>query len=579
MEPFDPPNKEYPPPKPGEPPLHRAAREGDHGAIRSLAAAGADLNAAFDIRLDPGGYPRLATPLMVAAGSGDGASTATVALLLELGADPKLVLNGASATTFALVGLGWNYRPGGDAARARLLLGAGSPLPESRERANRLLCNTAAMGDPARVGLLLEQGFDARGHWDPVRARESRTKEMRQTQGKSSSPYALLPEELRASMSASFKEQEAKRIEQQSWAPEGWEIPLFRAAESGNAECVRLLIAAGADPKARDISQQTAMFHASTAEVVRVLIEAGLSLEDTDEYGWSPLVHALGRGGLDLGCVRVLLEAGADANATHDRGYTVLMSAVLSSSPVELRLLVDSGADPHAVSELGYNAFHAAVDMCTGESARETFQYLKDLGVDIEHRNKDNLTPLGLAVERGSAACVRILCELGADANAVCPKRECRNNTCTSVDLPLLFHAAAGDCLHHDAKTEALLRAGADLLAKDAHGYMPVHHAVASLCEHAAERKTLYTGFFKGLREVAITITPAARTRDEFVAEVSPHYRAYVERFVEQLPAPEVPAFLAESEAKHLSKRIACIVSLCAYRAWRWRERNKGNVP
>jgi ankyrin repeat protein len=321
------------------------------------------------------------------------------------------------------------------------------------------------------------------------------------------------------------------------------------------------------------------MYRASSAEVVRVLIEAGLSLEDTDEHGWSPLLNALSGGEHAVGRVRMLIKAGANLNATHDRGYTVLMSAVLSCSPVELRLLVDSGADPHAVSELGYNAFHAAVDMCTGESARETFQYLKDLGVDIEHRNKDNLTPLGLAVERGSAACVRILCELGADANAVCPKRECRNNTCTSVDLPLLFHVAAGDCLHHDAKTEALLRAGADVLAKDAHGYMPVHHAVASLCEHAAERKTLYTGFFKGLRELAITITPAAGTRDEFVAEVSPHYRAYVERFVEQLPAPEVPAFLAESEAKQLSERIACIVSLCVYRAWRWRERNKGNVP
>lgn len=80
-----PPNSEYPPPKPDEPPIIRAARLGDHDAIRSLVRGGVRLDVSFNIRLDPGARECPATPLMVAAGSGDGATVETVDLLLELG--------------------------------------------------------------------------------------------------------------------------------------------------------------------------------------------------------------------------------------------------------------------------------------------------------------------------------------------------------------------------------------------------------------------------------------------------------------------------------------------------------------
>src|SRR5437764_1116471 len=96
-------------------PLHRAARVGSHDEIRRLAAAGADLNSMFDMHLDPGGRTQFATPLMVAAGSGDGATVETIRLLLDLGADPTFVnKHGDSAAAFACQGLGWNYKPGGD---------------------------------------------------------------------------------------------------------------------------------------------------------------------------------------------------------------------------------------------------------------------------------------------------------------------------------------------------------------------------------------------------------------------------------------------------------------------------------
>jgi ankyrin repeat protein len=154
-------NPDYPPPKPGEPALHRAARIGDHSKIEALVAAGADFEETFDLALDPGGRAMLATPLMVAAGSADGASVETVRLLIQLGANAVRSLGGSNAAHFAVGGLGWNYEKGGDVDRLRVLLDAGCDVHEVDPRGVTLLAEAAATGDPDRVALLLERGADA----------------------------------------------------------------------------------------------------------------------------------------------------------------------------------------------------------------------------------------------------------------------------------------------------------------------------------------------------------------------------------------------------------------------------------
>jgi ankyrin repeat protein len=578
MESFEPPNKQFPPPKVGEPPLHRAAREGDHDAIRRLAAAGADLDAVFDIGLDPGRRAKPSTPLMVAAGSGDGATEATVALLLQLGADPTVVLEGNSAATLALEGLGWNYKPGGDTNRARLLLEAGSPLPEGNDRSRGLLCDAAISGDAARLLVLLNHGVNANGYWDPVESRESHRRamnDMARYRDSNLDPLASVPEEWRAAMASSLRALDERMCNRLSSAPSDYQIPLFRAAASGNAECVRLLLSAGADAMARDCFRRTAMYYAGSVEVVRTLMQAGLPLEDADEYGWSPLVVAVGDGEDALPRARALIEAGANVNGTHDRGYTVFMSAVGSGRyPALLRLLVASGADPNAVTELGYNAFHAAIDVNgeanAEESVRDTLGYLKELGVNIEHRTRGNQTPLARAIQAGNGLEVAVLCELGADPNAVCPKHACGGESCTSVDLPLLFHAATGKGVDEDVKTEALLRAGADPLVEDAGGFTPLLHVVASLCQEAGDYYESYQAFFEGMKALGLEDKTMPRSRDEFVAEATTRVRAYVNRF-----AGEIPVSGALYAGDWRREKVACIAVLCAYESWAWHEQQQ----
>jgi ankyrin repeat protein len=439
-QPWSPPNPDYPPPKAGEPPLHRAAREGDHAALVALAAAGADVNAFFEMQLDPDGRVCEASPLMVAAGSGDGSTANTIELLLRLGADPRAVSVSGSAADFACRGLGWNYRPGGDADRLGVLLRAGSPLTREGTAGARLLVECLNTGDLARFRLMLEAGVVVS---PPA--------------GPELSPY---------------------------------QIPLFAAAEAGGAEAVVRLLEAGADPLLRDRSQRTALFAVSSEAVARVLVAAGCGLEDRDQFGWTPLTLAAVEG--DLGRAAALIAAGADVNATHDRGYTVFMSAVSSMdrSPEVIALLIASGADPRAVTHLGYTAFHAAIDVNGGEaneeaSVRSTLARIKASGVDIEARNDAGQTPLVRALLHGTPIEVRVLCELGADPDGAGRVPGCGPDICDRQELPPL--ALAASRYNADLMTEALLAHGAQPRRPAPSGFTPLQLAVAGLLGRAPD--------------------------------------------------------------------------------------------
>jgi ankyrin repeat protein len=432
-----PPSPAFAPPKADEPPLHRAARTGDEAAIRALGATG-DLQSVFDMQLDPGAHPTPATPLMVAAGSGEGATAGTVRLLLGLGADPKATAGGRSAADFACSGLGPFYRPGGDAERLRLLLEAGSPLSVTGEVGARLVGAVAESGDAERLAVLLAHGASPHAWLDPHGRRRKR-------------PWDFL-------------------------------IPLFCAVDGDSIACVRLLLDAGADVRQRDDGRRTALWKARSEPMVRLLLERGLALEDRAHNDWTPLTAAALDGIWGLPRLRALLACGADPNATHDHGYTVFMSAVASMErhPDVLHALIEGGADPHAVTGLGYNAFHAAMDVsgdaCSEDSVRLILAFLRQAGVDIEALDRNGHTPLALAVLEGIAIEVRVLVELGANPNVIV--REHCGGECSKVATPLIFHAIASVGGRAEM-VEALLQGGANLDVLDPDGRSPLEYAIA----------------------------------------------------------------------------------------------------
>jgi ankyrin repeat protein len=146
---------------------------------------------------------------------------------------------------------------------------------------------------------------------------------------------------------------------------------LHAAARSGCTEAVRLLLGAGADVDAGSgsgtplvlamsspmsfhwvdgtLGQQSISAHTSYAEVARVLIEHGASIEARAAFGGTPLLNAAWSGHAEA-CT-VLLRAGADVHAMSTEGSNALHLAVRSMSPFRgavVKVLLDNGADPLA---------------------------------------------------------------------------------------------------------------------------------------------------------------------------------------------------------------------------------------
>ena len=576
------------PPTPDEPALHRAARLGDHDEIRRLVAQGHDVNAIFNLARDER-FDEEATPLAVAAGSGDGASAETVRLLLELGARTDIGDN-LRPIVAACLGLGPPRTPGGDAARLRVLLEHGASLPSTPRGRNELLCETAAVGDPARVQLLLDRGCDPRGYFDAKEAEE----EYRRTQdfmlahwtSKLDDPTSGAAEHLALMRSEQMIQFDKEQFELAIAGPASEHIPIHCAARSGSVDLIRLLVHAGADPLARSNDRQTAMHSVSSGAAAKLLLELGLSLDGGDDLVITPMQSALWGGEKKLERVKALVEAGADLHKRDKYGGTVFHTAVGSDRTMEvLRFLVASGADPLATTDCGSCALHCAIDT-NGESRdessiRETFTYLCELGVDVDHPNSNNWRPLDEAIFRGVPVEVRVLCELGANPNAMSPLRSWTSLRTPDAALPLIFSAFEGRS--SIPKLAILLDFGADPLYRDSNGHTLLMHVASILSRERAAYTELMNGFLAGLPSIDLGRAMNAKTRDEFITHAVPPIRSYVDAFASRvLESPRRRDDAEDSsepqeppdertlrwERKRHAERTECLVILATYSAW-----------
>ncbi len=306
------------------------------------------------------------------------------------------------------------------------------------------LVMAAAAGDAPRVQELLAEGVSPDPLWDD------------QTRAQAAAAHEELTADLIADTdpetAAALREAMAMTDPGSHDLPPADRIALFAAVDSDAPDVVTALLAAGCDPLVRDSQQRTALFRCSSEPVGRLLLKAGLSVQDVDGFGWTPLVANLD----SIERVRLLLTLGSDPGATFDQGYTVFMAAVGNSerSPEVMRAIRAAGADIDAVSELGFNAWHAAIDVNgvanSRESVRATFRLLADWGVDLEQRTDAGSTPLHRALVFGTAVEVEELCAVGADASTSAPD-----------DVTPLISVAAQVAVDPQAKVAALRAAAA----------------------------------------------------------------------------------------------------------------------
>ena len=201
---------------------------------------------------------------------------------------------------------------------------------------------------------------------------------------------------------------------------------LYLAAQGGHLSACRALLEAGAavDPRLDEIGI-TPLFVAAergAAAVVRLLLESGGATEVANWNGVTPLHMAAMRG--HVGVVAALSAAGASLEAPAADGATPLLSVAAAAEPLEaaprramLRWLLQRGASSAARDGAGRSALHAAAaaglveaveELLAASGARAAAAALAG-ATDAEGR-----TPLTLAVSAGHSAAAEALVRGGA---------------------------------------------------------------------------------------------------------------------------------------------------------------------
>jgi ankyrin repeat protein len=257
---------------------------------------------------------------------------------------------------------------------------------------------------------------------------------------------------------------EADDVEGDALAPgETPETALYAAARNGRVDRALALLEAGADAAATPPS-------------------------DSRDQRSLPVLSAVLP---DLRLLRALIGRGVDLNAMY-AGMTPLLAATRDSwhgRPEAVMTLLANGADPR-VRDLEGNTplHHAARSSDPGVAA-----LLRDAAAELEVRNNDGLTPLGVACAAGNWRLARFLLERGAvvQADGATPAllaaAGAEDDDAAGVQL-LLKHKARVDArdlqgrsaLHeaafrgHAEIIAALLAAHADVHARDGRGRTPL---------------------------------------------------------------------------------------------------------
>jgi len=252
--------------------------------------------------------------------------------------------------------------------------------------------------------------------------------------------------------------------------------PIHTAAQKGDVNAVRQLIADRVNVNAKDYYGKTPLHVAAETgheKVAALLIEAGADMEvrtppsgrGFSDFGSTPLILTAVWGHTSV--AELLINSGADVNARVGQGsgrrgvYGGLHYAASRGHEGIVELLITGGADIELRS--------GALETPLFEAARAGYKSIVELlignGANVNAKDHKAGTSLHLAVISGDYDTVRLLLANGADINA-------KN---LLGETPLHATAYSG----HTRITELLLADGADVDASDQNGYTPLRRAVA----------------------------------------------------------------------------------------------------
>ena len=243
--------------------------------------------------------------------------------------------------------------------------------------------------------------------------------------------------------------------------------PLHYAALYGSTESVRILLDRGADVKARNKSEATALLYgAYNFDKTRLLVEKGSDVNAKSAAGMTPLLVAVSTHG-NTATVRYLLDKGADIKPMVDPiGSDALQLAAMKGDAEMVRLLLKKGADPKQKDKAGFTAFLNAFS----DPDQERVHVLLDAGSDVNVANTfsgmvkngpialNHMTPLFIGASHVPPATIQALLKAGAHPD------ECDQRKLTPLMSAILTDEP------NMATIRQFIAAGADVNAQDQNG-------------------------------------------------------------------------------------------------------------
>lgn len=336
----------------GETPLMLASRSGSIESVRLLLAKRADVNAREALRGQ--------TALMWAAAEGH---QPVIEALIAAGAEVSAVARGPQAR---VAGRDIYFKPTrsnrldeftpllfavqqGHIGAARALLRHGAWVNESAPDGTSALVLAIANGHYELASILLDEGADpnlAEQGWNAL-VQVVRTKNPSIGQAPrvvptgSVSPIALAKKLIAWGVDVDAPITQQIRDRYRTHMDMVGATAYIMAAKAGDAEMMKLLLVAGANPRATTKAGRTALMVAAGIDMWYVNEDSGTN-EDA------------------LEALKVALDAGSDVNAVNSDGETALHGAAFRGSNEMVQLLVDAGAKLDVVSKLGFTPLMVA---------------------------------------------------------------------------------------------------------------------------------------------------------------------------------------------------------------------------
>lgn len=189
-----------------------------------------------------------------------------------------------------------------------------------------------------------------------------------------------------------------KRLDGTQWTADNRELNAAIYESCCDASWFATLIEHGADPTQISIGSRNLLHflanrinrHDGIVEAAAVFVQAGVELNQKDQWGKTPLFVAVDSAEHSYfqrpelaarftGFIKLLLESGADPNITADYGFTPLHEAVISRRYELASLLLNHGANPALLTTDNRSAFQRASNTlkhATDDAQKQSLQAL-----------------------------------------------------------------------------------------------------------------------------------------------------------------------------------------------------------